>query len=124
MTMKFTVSTILIALLSSLTEFFLPWWTIAIVAFIVSLVFRIKPGLAFLSGFLGIVFFWLPDILFKDFSNNHILSHRMAKLFGLPNSMLFILVSVLVGSLVGGLAALSGSLMAKQEKKRKSLYWS
>ncbi len=113
--MKLLISTILIAFLSSLTEFFLPWWTIAVVAFIVAMVIQLPPLKSFLSGFLGITLFWLPNIIFKDFSNEHILSRKMAALFHVPNYGVFIIVCVLLGSLVGGLGAFSGALLRKGE---------
>ena len=113
--MKFIISIILIAFLSSLTEFILPWWTIAFVAFIVAMVIQLSPGKAFWAGFLGIAAFWLPDIVFKDFTNEHILSKRMAALFHLPNYFEFILVCVLLGSIVGGLGSLTGALLRKKE---------
>lgn len=113
--MKLIISIILIAFLSSLTEFFLPWWTITVVAFIVSLVIGLRPGQAFLAGFLGITIYWLPNIIFKDFSNDHILSRKMANLFHLPNYIIFIIVCVILGSLLGGLAAFSASFFRKKE---------
>jgi hypothetical protein len=113
--MKFIISTILISFLSSILEFFLPWWTLAIVAFIIPLFIKLKPWQAFCSGFTGILIFWLPNILYRDFNNEHILAMRMAKLFQMPNYMIFALVCAVVGSIIGGLAAFSGSLFLKKE---------
>jgi hypothetical protein len=110
--MKFLITIILIAVCSAVAEYFLPWWTIAIVAFMVAIAMPLKPGKAFLSGFVGIALFWLCAALMKDIPNEHILSSRMAVLFfKKPNYDLFILVTVLVGGLVGGMAAWSGALI-------------
>jgi hypothetical protein len=46
-----------------------------------------------------------------DVSNEHILSGRMAAIFGLPDSVSFIAVTVLVGSLIGGLSAWGATLV-------------
>jgi hypothetical protein len=109
--MKFLLSVILIALLSAFAESFLPWWSIAIVSFLVSLLSGMRPGKSLLAGVLGIVGFWLVVLLFRDISNDHILSQRIAAVFSLPHYSFFIAVTVFIGSLVGGLAALSGSLL-------------
>ena|ERR1035437_1569135 len=109
--MRFLLAVILIALLSAVAEYFLPWWTIAVVCFLVSLFIGGKPGKAFLMGFLGIAIFWLIAALMHDLSNEHILSTRMAALFHLPNYGLFIVVTVFVGGLVGGLSAWAGALL-------------
>lgn len=48
--------------------------------------------------------------LWIDVKNEHILSQKIAQLFPLGgSSFLLILVTALVGALVGGLAAMSGS---------------
>ena len=108
--MKLFLSIILIALLSAAAEYFFPWWTIAIVSFLVCLVMAITPGKALLAGSLGIAIFWIIAILLKDIPNDHILSHRMAALFHLPDYPLFIIVTVFIGALTGGLAGWSGAL--------------
>lgn len=109
--MKFAASTILIALLAALATYYMPWWMIAVVSFVVSFIFQLSVGKAFLSGFLGIALFWLVAILMLDIPNEHILSARMGNLFSLPNYLLFITVNVLVGGLVGGLSAWSAAAM-------------
>jgi hypothetical protein len=118
--MKFAASTITIALLSALATWVMPWWMIAVVALAVSFTFQLSAGKAFLSGFLGIVLFWLVAIVMIDTANEHILSERMAKLFGLSNYWLFILVDLLVGGVVGGVAAWSGAIMRNTFMKPQS----
>ena len=110
--MKLITSILLIAVLSAIAEYFLPWWTIVPVSFLVTL--AIKPGKAFLEGFLGIGIFWLIAALLKDMPNQHILSTRMAALFHLPNYALFMIVTVFVGALLGGLSSLSASQFTKR----------
>ncbi len=109
--MKFAASTILITLLAALATYYMPWWMIAVVSFVVSFIFQLSVGKAFLSGFFGIALFWLVAILMLDIPNEHILSARMGNLFSLPNYLLFITVNVLVGGLVGGLSAWSAAAM-------------
>jgi hypothetical protein len=114
--MKLFLSIVLIVTLSAIAAHFLPWWIIAVVSFVVSLMMAIKPDKAFLAGFLGVAVFWLIAVLLKDIPNEHILSWRMAALFHLPNYILFIIVTVFVGSLIGGLAAWSGALFRYRGK--------
>ena len=107
--MRFLAGVILIAVLSAVAEYFLPWWSIAIVAFLVSLFMGYKPGRSFMAGFSGVGLMWLVAALWHDGANHHILSTRMAGLFHLPAYGLFIFVTVLIGTLLGGLASLSAS---------------
>ncbi len=109
--MKFLFSVILIALVSAGAEIFMPWWTIAVVSFLVSLFIEQKAGKAFLAGFSGVALFWLVAALIHDSANDHILSAKMAMLFHLPNYGMFICVTAFVGGLIGGLSAWAGALI-------------
>ncbi len=109
--MRFLLSVILIGLLSAVAEAFLPWWSVAVVSFLVAVLMGGKGGWAFLMGFLGISLFWLAAVLLQDLPNEHILSNRMAVLFHLPDYKLFIAVTVFVGGLIGGLSAWAGALL-------------
>jgi hypothetical protein len=111
--MRLLVTIISIALLSGIAEYLFPWWTIAFVAFLVTAAAGLPSGRAFLAGFCGVTLLWLFVSLIIDFRNAHILSGRMAELFQLPHSFLFILVSAIVGGLVGGLAGWSGAVVRK-----------
>jgi hypothetical protein len=52
-----------------------------------------------------------------SFQNGHILANRMSKLIlQQENSFLLVLITALIGGIVGGLAALSGSLIRKNFK--------
>lgn len=108
--MRFLLATLLTATLSFLAGLYSPWWSIAVVAFVVALFIRQRYGLGFLSGFLGIFLFWGILAFWIDVKNNHVLAHRMAQVFPLGGSpVAIILVTALVGALVGGFAAMSGS---------------
>ena len=109
--MRFLLSILLVAILSAIAEYFLPWWSIALVSFLVALLVRPRGGKAFFMGFLGIGLFWLIAALLHDTANHHILSTRMAALFHLPSYGLFIVVTVIIGALVGGLSSWAGALI-------------
>ena len=99
---------LLIALLSFILQFFLPWWIIAIVAFGAALWRATNGSTAFWSGFLAIMLVWLLMATFTHIRTDGILTERIAALFSLPASFLLIIITAIVGGIVGGMAALSG----------------
>ena len=108
--MKFLLATLLTASLAFLAGLFSPWWSVALVAFLVALLLKQGYGRAFLSGFAGIFLCWGIVALWIDVKNNGVLSHRIAQVLPLGGSgLLLILVTAFVGALVGGFAAMSGS---------------
>jgi hypothetical protein len=112
--MKFAIKIVLVAILAYMFEQFLPWWSVAIAAFVVELAIGQDKGKAFLSGFLGIFLLWFIAALIIDNANEHILSTKMAAVLPLGGSAIaIILVTALIGGLVGGLAAASGIELKK-----------
>jgi len=103
-------------------ELFLPWWSIALAAFIVNLWIPTKGLNAFLSGFLGIGLLWLVYAGLLNSDTSSIMAERISGIFGLGNPILMITITGLAGGLVGGFAALSGSqfrrIFMKEEPKR------
>ena len=109
---KFLVSIVLIALLSFVCGLFLPWWTIALVAFVVSVLIPLKPLYSFFAGFLAIFLLWGGMAFGIDWMNNSILSSKIAAILPLGGSAIaLILVTAFVGALVGGGAAITGSFL-------------
>lgn len=108
--MRFFLATLLTATLSFLVGLYTPWWSIAVVAFLVALLIRQNLFVSFLSGFLGIFLCWGILAFWIDLKNNHLLSQKIAQIFPMGgSSLLLILVTALVGAIAGGFAALSGS---------------
>lgn len=113
--MKFITSLILIAVLSFAACLYLPWWSITVVAFLVAVVIQQKPGRAFLCGFLALFILWGGLSFWLSNNNDHILAHKMSLMILKSDApYLLILISGLIGGLIAGLAALSGSLLRKQ----------
>ena len=118
--MKFVLATLLTAALAFLAGMFLPWWSIAVVSFLVALFLNPPAGWGFLSGFLGVFVCWGLLALWIDIKNESILSHKIAQLFHLGgSSVLIILVTALVGGLVGGFAAMAGSSLRPVPRVRR-----
>jgi hypothetical protein len=117
--MKFGISILLTILVSFVAGFYLPFWSVALVSFLVAVFIHQKPWMAYLAGFLGIFLLWALLAWWIDAQNNSILSTRMATLFPLGgSSALLILISGIVGAIVGGLSALSGSFLRRYWESR------
>lgn len=108
--MRYLITLFSIAVLSFLFTWFLPWWLMPVTAYALAFFMGLKPGRAFSAGFLAIFILWLLLLLSADLGNGGRLSQRMSGLFFLPHRYLFLLVNVLLGGLIGGLAAWSGAL--------------
>ena len=108
--MKFAQTVLLIALLSFLCGLIAPWWTIAIVSFLVALLIVQTPGRSFLSGFLAIFLLWGTLSWWIDSANAGLLSSKIAVLFPIGgHGWVLIVLTAVVGGLVSGLAALTAS---------------
>lgn len=121
MVIKFFVTMLLIALLSFISGLFLPWWTIALVAFVVSALIPQGPLAAFFAGFLGLFLLWGGMALGIDLANGSILSTRVAGVLPLhESSPAIILVTAFMGALVGGGGALTAAFLQKPTPKVKT----
>jgi hypothetical protein len=110
--MKFLVTILLIALLAFVAGLYLPWWSVALAAFLISAIFRQSPGKSFVAGFLGIFLLWGILAFSIDMANQHVLSKKIAEILPLGgSSSLLVLVTAIVGGLTGGLAALTASFL-------------
>lgn len=109
--MKFIISLLLIALLSFAACLYFPWWTIAIVTFIVVLIIPQSPGKAFLCAFLSIFILWAGISFWISHNNEHLLAYKMSLIILKTDSpYLLILITGLTGAVIAGFAALSASL--------------
>lgn len=112
--MKFIVSLILTALLSFTACLFLPWWSIALAAFLVAALIPQKPLRSFLAGFLALFLLWGGLSFWLSNANEHILSHKVSMLMlNMDSPYLLMLATAVIGALVAGLAALCGSFLRK-----------
>ncbi len=105
--MKFLYQTIITTALAFVLQLFLPWWTMAIAAAGVGYYFNIKGLLSFSAGFLGVGLLWLGMAMFIDVSTHSILTEKINRILPLNSFLL----TTLIGGLVGGFAALTGSLL-------------
>lgn len=115
--MKFIAAILLVILLGYVVYVFndvLPWWTVALAAFIGGASIPQKAFHAWLSGFFGIAILWSFLAWWIDKENAGILSARMAQVlpFG-GNTGLLLTTTALIGGMVGGFGALTGAFVRK-----------
>ncbi len=112
--MKFFISVLMTALVGYAACLLLPWWSIAIVAFLIAAIIPQRPGMAFLAGFTGIFVLWLLLSVVISSANDHLLAHKISQVIIKTDSpVLLMLATAFIGALVAGSAAWSGSLMRR-----------
>jgi len=110
--MKFLTTLILTALLSFVACLYLPWWSIAVAAFIVSAVIHQTPGKSFLSGFAALFLLWGTLAFYISNNNENLLAHKVSLIILKTDSpFALILVTALIGALVAAFAALAASYL-------------
>jgi hypothetical protein len=108
--LKYVLSILVTSLVAFVTGLYMPWWGIAIAAFLISAAIPQKPAFSFLSGFLGVFLLWEVLAWWIDSKNNGILSQKISNIMGLGgSSVLLIVITSLVGAMVAGFGALAGS---------------
>jgi hypothetical protein len=113
--MKFVVQLIVIAVLAWLLTLFLPWWSIAVAGFIGGYIVKSKAN--FLSGFIAIALLWALHAWIIDMKAAAPLAEKVAALLMVKSKTVLFAVTAVLGGLVGGLAALSGSLLHAKAKR-------
>jgi hypothetical protein len=111
--MKFFVSILVTGLLAFACGLYLPWWSVAVAAFIVSSIIYQSPIRAFFTGFCAVMLLWFGLILKINADNQNILADKISLVMGMGGSFVLVILSCAIGAVVGGLGALTGSLLRK-----------
>jgi hypothetical protein len=109
----------LIAILSFLVQLFLPWWSLAVVAFACSFMLGRKAATTFFTGMLASGLVWLIMALYIHFTRGDLMTDKMAVLLALPSSLILYLASFFIAGIEGGLAAISGFYLRSIVRDRK-----
>jgi hypothetical protein len=109
--MKFVIQFVAIVFSAHLLALFMPWYSIAIAAFVMG--FLLKSNTDFLAGFSAIAILWVFNAWLTDFASTADLADRVAKLLMLKYKFVLYLVMAAIGGLIGGFAALTGALLRK-----------
>jgi hypothetical protein len=108
--MKYLLFILATLVIGFLTQLVLPWWSIALVAAVLSFAFKLSPNRSALAGLIAAALLWGIYAVYLNAANDGILAARMGKVFGGLNGATVILVTALMGGIFGGLGALTGSL--------------
>jgi len=99
----------LILLLAAVAQLFLPWWIVTPICFLLAAGLGRTGGRSFLAGFAGVGLGWAVAAAWLTVGNDGLLAHRVAQLLPLGgSSWALVLLTAVVGGLVGGTAALAG----------------
>lgn len=115
--MKSFAHFLLILLLAYVAGMVLPWWSVALVAFLVTLLMPLSPGKSFFSAFMGIFLLWMILAFYTDVRNDHLLANRMSEMIlKVRSAPLMGVVSSFIGALVAGFAASSAAFVRAAKK--------
>ena len=91
----------LILIFSWLMQLFLPWWSMVLVAAVLSFGIGRNFKQVILAGFCGCGILWLIEALYIAVSRGNLMTVRMAELFSLPASWLLFFVTFLLAAIAG-----------------------
>ncbi len=116
--MKFLLGVLLTAGIGYVTQLYFPWWSVVIVAFVVGIVIGLKGIPSFLYGFLGVGLLWGIYAMIINSNNHGILARQVGEILQGINEVGLILLTGLLGGIIGGLGAMTGGLGRQIFKKR------
>lgn len=122
--MQFIVKLLLIAGVSLLASWILPWWNLVLVAFIIAFLIPGNNFNAFLSGFLGAGLLWMTMAWKIDVETASVMSDKIVQLFPVDDVSMLVIATGMIGGLSGGLGAFTGNSFRQLflKKKEKSFY--
>jgi hypothetical protein len=115
--MKFILQLFLIIILAHILELFLPWYYIAVAAFLGG--YTLKSKANFVAGFLAIALLWSMKAWWIDTGSSTDLAQRVANILLVKQKLLLYLLTAVIGGLVGGFATLSGALLKRKSRTFK-----
>lgn len=102
---------LLIIVSAFILNLFLPWWSIALAGLIFGFVFKEKALTSFLWGFTALFILWGSQAMYTHLANDGVLTGRIAEMLGVGSPLIVVLITGVIGGIVGGLSTLTGSLM-------------
>ncbi len=108
--MKYLYGIIGIIILGFITQYFFTWWSIAFVAFLIGALMKLNNLQSYLVGFLGVFLIWGAYAAFLNNANDGIMAGKIGGLFGNLGPFQMVLVTAVLGGIIGGFGALTGSL--------------
>ena len=99
-----------IIFLGFVVQSYMPWWTIAFVAAIFGAAIKFSTLQSYFVGFLGVFLLWGIYAVIINSGNDGILATKMGVLFGELSAIQLVIVTALLGGIIGGFGALTGKL--------------
>lgn len=120
---RFLIFSLIILLLTGIIIYLLPfWWIVIVVPFIISLI-AFKNGFhAFFSGFISIAILNLGISIWRTTNVNESYVSAISELIKIPGGTTGLILTItLLGALMGGLGALTATLLYQMfdNKKRR-----
>lgn len=109
--MKYLIGVVSTIFLGAVFNSFFPFWSLALAGFIVAMFVGGKGRIAFLYGALAGCLLWGGYALSIDLANEGLLSSQFGKLFGGLGRPVMLLITTLIGGLLSGLGAMTGSFV-------------
>jgi hypothetical protein len=101
-----------------IAQLFLPWWSIAVVAFLVGIWASESPLKSFAYGTAAVTFLWAAYAGMQSSANTGIINGSISKMLGgSVSGTQLIFVTGLVGGLVGGMSAMTGTMLRQLMNK-------
>lgn len=91
-----------------LVNLFLPWWSVLIPAILFGAWLFDKGTSAFVTGLFAAGLAWFGHSLYIHFANDAILSTRIADMMQVGSPWVILLLTFLIGGLLGGMGTLFG----------------
>lgn len=123
--MKFLLKILSISFLAFGLQFILPWWAIAIPAFVIA-IFGGAVLSNFLAGFFGNGLAWFIYAFYLDYQTQSILSKKVVLLFEiikLSEPLHLLILTASVAGLVGAMSALSGTYLNRIFVQKQDTYY-
>lgn len=96
----------------------LPFWLIMILIGALAGLIGLKGAESFLAGGLGMGLAWLGQSLYISVGTGSPLPNRMGELMGLGSGMTLVGITAVLGFLLGGFSAMTGSLFRNLLKRK------
>ncbi|MCU0347427.1 MAG: hypothetical protein MUC59_10815 [Saprospiraceae bacterium] len=118
---KFGIQALIILILGSIAQYFLPFWSIAVVAALVGFFFKYENSAAsFAAGTAAVTLLWSSYAGFLTSANASQLANQIGNLFQVGPGYL-VPATGLIGGLLGGFGAQTGTLLRKIFEKDDSV---
>lgn len=107
----------IVVIFSFLAQMFLPWWVIAVVAFVVCYIFQPGKFGAFAGCLLGVFLLWSTKAYMADKNFDIAISQILSELIGKVSPGAIFFLTGAIGGIVAGLGGLLGDWTRQLSQK-------